>query len=68
MGRGMLSTFQLGLLLLALHLLQQVYSQDSTPSALDPIRANTTKGGVSALQSTVNVLLLSLALLFQLYC
>lgn len=70
MGRGMLSTLQLGLLLLALHLLQQVFSQVSTPSpagAGTTFRASTTKGGVSALQSTVNVLLLSLALLFQLY-
>ena len=78
MGGGMLSRLPLGLLLLSL-LLQQMHSQPvSTPSGAAgtaapgapsrPATTSTTKGGGSAVQSAVEVILLSLSLLFHLYC
>lgn len=74
----MLSRLPLGLLLLSL-LLQQMHSQPvSTPSGPAvtaasappgrPTTMSTTKGGGSAVQSAVEVILLSLSLLFHLYC
>lgn len=77
MGGGMLSRLLLGVLLLSVLLIQQMHSQPvSTPSAggatsVAPTKATTkatTKGGGSALQSAGEVILLSLSLLFQLYC
>ncbi|XP_025781777.1 cartilage matrix protein [Puma concolor] len=76
MRRGMLMRLQLGLLLLALLLPQEVSSQGTTAAAAAAAAtttkasatAATTKSGVCALQSTVSVVLVSLFLLLHLHC
>uniref|UniRef100_A0A8C8YML8 CD24 n=1 Tax=Prolemur simus TaxID=1328070 RepID=A0A8C8YML8_PROSS len=78
MGRAMVARLGLGLLLLALLLPTQIYSNQttavtvasnssqSTSAPLNPANA-TTKAGGSALQSTASLLVFSLSLL-HLYC
>ncbi|XP_037678649.1 signal transducer CD24-like [Choloepus didactylus] len=78
MGKAMVARLGLGLLLLALLLPMQIYSNQTTARTLssnssqntsaDPSPANaTTPGGGSALQSTASLLVISLSLL-HLYC
>uniref|UniRef100_A0A8C9DEM5 CD24 n=1 Tax=Prolemur simus TaxID=1328070 RepID=A0A8C9DEM5_PROSS len=76
MGRAMVARLGLGLLLLALLLPTQIYSNQTTAvtvasnssqsTGLNPANA-TTKAGGSALQSTASLLVFSLSLL-HLYC